>query len=209
LTGLRGAFVITRELGQAGSAKFRGIAVIATRGVLSAVVITAFLFGAGGCRKKPVPKPQANDALFQEIARAQSRADDIFNGRDSMKAGRGKWVTPGSKADYDWYRAGDVVRFIEERDDRGDYGSSDNRYYYDPAERIFFYEDRGEEKEPRGSLPPMSRLIQRTLMFGDSGQTLWGRRLVDGAAGPVPDSQIVAIRERARGVLAHAKGMMP
>ena len=175
--------------------------------VVAAVASGAIILGAGGCKKKPTPKPQANEVLFQEIARAQSRADDIFNGRDSMKVGRGHWGTPGSKADYDYYRDGDVVRFIEERDDRGDYGSSDNRYYFDPAEQIFFYEDRGEEKEPRGSLPPMSRLIQRTLMFGDSGrQVLWGRRLVDGAAGPVPDSQVVAIRERARAQEPRGRG---
>ena len=175
----------------------------------AAVAVTALLFGASGCKKKAAPPPQANEALFQEIAKAQSRADDVFNGRDSMKIGRGKWTTPGSTASYDAYRAGDVVRFIEEREDRGDFGSSDNRYYYGPNETIFFYEDRGEEKEPRGSLPPMSRLIQRTLMFSDSGTAIWGRRLVDGTAGAVPDSQIAAIVERGRGVLAHAKGMVP
>ena len=117
--------------------------------------------------------------------------------------------TPGSAAGYEAYRTGEVFRFIEERDDRGEYGSSGNRYYYDESGILFYYEDRGEETEPRGSLPPMSRLIQRTLMFGDSGKAVWGRRLVDGAAGQVPDSQIVAIRERANGVLAHAKGMTP
>ena len=175
----------------------------------AAVAVTALLLGASGCKKKAAPPPQANEALFQEIAKAQSRADDVFNGRDSMKIGRGKWTTPGSNASYDAYRAGDVVRFIEEREDRGDFGSSDNRYYYGPNETIFFYEDRGEEKEPRGSLPPMSRLIQRTLMFSDSGTAMWGRRLVDGTAGAVPDSQIAAIVERGRGVLAHAKGMVP
>lgn len=176
---------------------------------LVAVALTALLFGAGGCKKKPSPPPQANEALFQEIAKTQARADEVFNGRDSMKIGRGKWTTPGSTATYKSYRAGDVVRFIEEQEDRGEFGSSDNRYYYSPNEVIFFYEDRGEEKDPRGSLPPMSRLVQRTMMFSDSGTAIWGRRLVDGAAGAVPDSQIALITERARGVLAHAKGMVP
>lgn len=181
----------------------------AARTVFGVAAIAVLLAAAGGCKKKPAPTPQANKALFDSIARAQSRADDIFNGRDTMKVGRGKWMTPGSSAAYVSYRAGDVIRFIEEQDDRGEYGSSDNRYYFDPNERLFFYEDRGEEKEPRGSLPPMSRLIQRTLMFSDSGKATWGRRLVDGLAGPVPDSQVVAIQARARGVLAHAKGMVP
>lgn len=174
-----------------------------------AITLVALAYGAAGCRKKPAPPARADEAIFQDIARAQVRADELFNGRDTMKIARGKWSTPGSVAGYEAYRAGEVFRFIEERDDRGEYGSSDNRYYYDESGILFFYEDRGEEKEPRGSLPPMSRLIQRTLMFGDSGQALWGRRLVDGAAGQVPDSQIVAIRGRASGLLGHLKGMAP
>lgn len=171
--------------------------------------MAAVACGSGGCRKKPPPPAKADETLFQDIARAQIRADQVFNGRDTMRIFRGKWTTPGSAAGYEAYRAGDVFRFIEERDDRGEYGSSDNRYYYDERGILFFYEDRGEEKEPRGSLPPMSRLIQRALMFGDSGQAVWGRRLVDGAAGVVPDSQIVAIRDRANGLLAHVRGMAP
>ncbi|MEK7348719.1 MAG: hypothetical protein AABZ94_07580 [Candidatus Eisenbacteria bacterium] len=174
-----------------------------------AAVLAAVACGAGGCRKKSAPPSKVDETLFKDIAKAQVRADEVFNGRDTMKIARGKWTTPGSAAGYEAYRAGEVFRFIEEREDRGEYGSSDNRYYYDETGTIFFYEDRGEEKEPRGSLPPMSRLVQRTLMFGDSGQAVWGRRLVDGAAGVVPDSQIVAIRGRANGLLAHAKGMMP
>ncbi|MEK7317343.1 MAG: hypothetical protein AAB011_14270 [Candidatus Eisenbacteria bacterium] len=185
----------------------------ATRRLVCAAVLgmtlVAVACGAAGCKKKPAPPARTDEAIFRDIARAQVRADEVFNGRDTMKLARGKWSTPGSLAGYEAYRAGEVFRFIEEREDRGEYGSSDNRYYYDETGIIFFYEDRGEEKEPRGSLPPMSRLIQRTLMFGDSGQAVWGRRLVDGAAGQVPDSQIVAIRRRASGLLAHLKGMAP
>jgi len=175
-----------------------------------AAALVATMSGSAGCRKKPPPPGKAaQDALFKDITRAQVRADEVFNGRDSMKIVRGKWSAPGSEARYEAYRSGEVFRFIEERDDRGEYGSSDNRYYYDERGIIFFYEDRGEEKEPRGSLPPMSRLVQRTLLFGDSGNAVWGRRLVDGAAGQVPDSQVAAIRNRASGLLAHLKGMTP
>jgi hypothetical protein len=77
------------------------------------------------------------------------------------------------------------------------------------AGTFFFYEDRGEEKEPRGALPTMSRLIQRSLIFDPQGRAVWGRRLVDGVAGAVPDSQAVAIRERAGVLLAAAAGMSP
>ena len=184
-----------------------------TRPIVSAAVLGMTLLavacGAAGCKKKPAPPARTDEAIFQEIARAQVRADEVFNGRDTMKIARGKWSTPGSVSGYEAYRAGEVFRFIEEREDRGEYGSSDNRYYYDETGILFFYEDRGEEKEPRGSLPPMSRLIQRTLMFGDSGLAVWGRRLVDGASGQVPDSQIVAIRDRASGLVGHLKGMAP
>lgn len=185
------------------------VAVMAAVLAVMAAVLAAVACGAGGCSKKPAPPSKVDKTLFKNIARAQARADEVFNGRDTMKIARGKWTTPGSAAGYEAYRAGEVFRFIEEREDRGEFGSSDNRYYYDETGIIFFYEDRGEEKEPRGSLPPMSRLVQRTLMFGDSGQAVWGRRLVDGASGQVPDSQIVAIRGRATGLLAHLKGMMP
>jgi hypothetical protein len=174
-----------------------------------AATLAALAYGAAGCRKKTPAPSKSEGALFKAIARAQAQADEVFNGRDTMKITRGRWSTPVGTAQYEAYHAGDVYRFIEERDDRGEYGSSDNRYYYDDRGLLFYYEDRGEEKEPRGSLPPMSRLIQRSLMFSDSGRAVWGRRLVDGAAGPVPDSQVVAIRERANGVLAHAKGMTP
>lgn len=201
-----GGFVIARNAAHGAAGRRLGRAVGSWFAVIAAAALAA---GAGGCKKKETPPPASNDALFQDIAAAQLRADEIFNGRDSMKIGRGKWNTPGSRAAYQAYRSSDTIRFIEEQDDRGEFGSSDNRYYFDSYERLFFYEDRGEEKEPRGSLPPMSRLIQRTLLFGDSGQAVWGRRLVDGAAGPVPDSQIVAIRDRARGLVAHAKGMVP
>lgn len=179
-------------------------------GVAASVLAVAVLSaGAGGCGKKAAPPSKVNQALFQVIAQAQARADEVFGGRDTMKVTRGTWTTPGATAAYEAYRAGDVIRFIEEREDRGDFGSSDNRYYFDEGGLLFFYEDRGEEKEPRGTLPPMSRLIQRTLMFDSSGKAVWGRSLVDGAAGEVPDSQVVVIRERARGVLAQAKGMVP
>lgn len=176
---------------------------------VAAVVGAMLAGGAAGCGKKKAPTSRVDQALFQAIAQTQVRADEVFNGRDTMKVVRGKWTTPGTTAGYEAFRAGNVFRFIEEREERGDYGSSDNRYYFDEAGILFFYEDRGEEKEPRGSLPPMSRLVQRTLMFDPSGKATWGRRLVDGVAGQVPDSQVVVIRERSRGVLAHAQGMIP
>jgi len=177
--------------------------------VAAAAFAAALATGTAGCGKKRAPPSKVDQALFQVIAQAQVRADEVFNGRDTMKVVRGKWTTPGATAGYEAHRAGDVFRFIEEREDRGDHGMSDNRYYFDDGGVLFFYEDRGEEKEPRGGLPPMSRLVQRTLMFDPGGQAVWGRRLVDGVAGEVPDSQVVAIRDRARGVLAHAKGMVP
>ncbi len=195
--------------GNPGFKSITGATRRAARAAVMAITVVAVACSAAGCRKKPAPPVRTDEAIFQDIARAQVRADEVFNGRDTMKIARGKWSTPGSVSGYEAYRAGEVFRFIEEREDRGDYGSSDNRYYYGETGILFFYEDRGEEKEPRGSLPPMSRLIQRTLMFGDSGQAVWGRRLVDGASGQVPDSQIVAIRDRANGLLAHLKGMAP
>ena len=55
----------------------------------------------------------------------------------------------------------------------------------------------------------MSRLVQRTLIFAPDGRPTWGRRLVDGVAGVVPDSESVAIAERSRGLLAHVRGLIP
>jgi hypothetical protein len=55
----------------------------------------------------------------------------------------------------------------------------------------------------------MSRLVQRTAIFDSTGALVWGRRLVDGAAQSLPDSQAVAIRERASTLLAQAAAMNP
>jgi hypothetical protein len=178
-------------------------------------VLALFAFAAAlaglpaGCRKKPPSHAKADEALFRNIALVQIRADSVFNMRDTLKLERGHWNTPGSAAAYEAYRDSAVYRFIEERQDFGEYGSTDNRYYFDPNGAIFFYEDRGEEKEPRGSLPPMSRLVQRSLIFAPDGRATWGRRLVDGAAGAMPDSQVALVLNRSRSLVAHLKGMTP
>jgi hypothetical protein len=190
-------------------------AYVATRGAgttmaLATIVLVIVIGGAvGGCGKKPAPNRKVDEALFRDIAKVQVRADSVFHMRDTLRVVRGKWATPGETATYEAYRDGEVYRYIEEREDRGDYGSSDNRYYFDAGGFFFFYEDRGEEKEPRGSLPPMSRLVQRTLILNPEGRATWGRRLVDGVSGTVPDSEAVAILERSRGILAKVKGMTP
>ena len=177
--------------------------------VVLLAVAAALACGSAGCRKKPPAKSIADETLFRGIALTQLRADSVFNMRDTLKVDRGTYKSPASTAGYEAYRDSAVYRFIEEREDRGDRGTSDNRYYYDPNGVLFFYEDRGEEKEPRGSLPPMSRLVQRTLIFAPDGRPTWGRRLVDGVAGAVPDSQSSFIAERSRALIAHLKGMTP
>jgi hypothetical protein len=184
-------------------------ALVALRLLVLLAAVAALTCGSVGCRKKPPVKSIADEKLFRNIALTQIAADSVFNMRDTLKVERGTWKSPESTAGYEAYRDSAVYRFIEEREDRGDRGASDNRYYYDPNGALFFYEDRGEEKEPRGSLPPMSRLVQRTLIFAPDGRPTWGRRLVDGAAAVVPDSQSAAIAERSRGLLAHLKGMTP
>jgi len=193
----------------ARDAFLRAAAAPVVRAAACGIVLAALAGSVGGCGKKPAPSPKANQALFRDIAKTQIRADSVFNMRDTLKVVRGKWSTPGESASYEAYRDGEVFRFIEEREDRGDFGSSDNRYYFDPTGLFFFYEDRGEEKEPRGSLPPMSRLVQRSLIVNPEGRATWGRRLVDGVSGTVPDSQVAVILERSRGVVASAKGMAP
>ena len=175
----------------------------------TAAIAVSLVAALAGCGKKPAPASKADEALFHNIARVQARADSVFSMRDTLKVVRGKWSGPGSAATYEAYRDGEIYRFIEEKDDRGEFGSSDNRYYYDPSGLLFYYEDRGEEKEPRGALPPMSRLVQRTLIVNPQGRATWGRRLVDGVPNVVPDSQVTAILDRSRGVLASAKGMVP
>ena len=181
----------------------------ALRVVVLAVALTALAAGSTGCGKKAPVKSKADEQLFRNIALTQLAADSVFNMRDTLKVDRGTWKTPESTSGYEAFRDGAIYRFIEEREDRGDRGQSDNRYYYDPNGVLFFYEDRGEEKEPRGSLPPMSRLVQRTLIFAPDGRPTWGRRLVDGVAGALPDSQSAFVAERSRGLLAHLKGMTP
>lgn len=194
---------------RARDASRRAAARSVLRAAAGAVLLVAVTVAVDGCRKKPAPSHEVERALFQDIAKTQIRADSVFNMRDTLKVVRGKWSTPGESASYEAYRDGEVFRFIEEREDRGDFGSSDNRYYFDPNGLFFFYEDRGEEKEPRGSLPPMSRLVQRSLIVNPEGRATWGRRLVDGVSGTVPDSQVAVILERSRGVVASAKGMAP
>lgn len=189
------------------SLRSRALVALRLLGFVAALVSLAA--GTAGCQKKPPVKSKADEKLFRDIALTQIAADSVFNMRDTLKVDRGTWKTPGSTAGYEAYRDGAVYRFIEEREDRGDWGESDNRYYYDSNGALFFYEDRGEEKEPRGSLPPMSRLVQRTLIFAPDGRPTWGRRLVDGVAGALPDSQSALVAERSRGLLAHLKGMVP
>jgi hypothetical protein len=181
----------------------------AARPLAALALLAAMAALLAGCGKKPAPSHEAEKALFTDIARTQVRADSVFHMRDTLRVTRGKWTTPVGEATYEAYRDGEVYRFIEERLDRGDFGSSDNRYYYDPTGALFYYEDRGEEKEPRGALPPMSRLVQRTLTVDPEGRATWGRRLVDGVAGTVPDSQVVAILDRSRAIAAKVRGMTP
>ena len=173
------------------------------------VVAAAMALAGAGCKKKPAISHKAEEALFKDIAVTQLRADSVFDMRDTLKLVRGHWSTPGSTSAYEAYHDSANYRFIEERQDLGEFGSSDNRYYYDPAGAIFFYEDRGEEREPRGSLPPMSRLVQRTMIFAPDGRFTWGRRIVDGVTASVPDSEAMTVAERSRGLVAKVKGMTP
>jgi len=175
--------------------------------LLCLLLLGAMFAGCG--KKKESPAPPDNTALFQMIADAQLKADRVFAARDTMKSMRGRWAEPGVTSVFVARRSGDRIRFLEEEEDRGEYGSSDNRYYFDDAGVFFFYEDRGEEREPRGSLPPLSRLVQRTAIFDSSGALTWGRRLVDGAASSLPDSQAGTIRARAAALLARASDMNP
>ncbi|HSQ59562.1 MAG TPA: hypothetical protein VLT84_03885 [Acidobacteriota bacterium] len=182
---------------------------IVSRGATAlAVTLLASLFLAA-CGKKEKPAPKADTALFRRIAVAQGMADVIFATRDTMRSVRGKWTEPGSSSQFEARRSGGVVRYLEEAEDRGEFGASDNRYYFDETGTFFFYEDRGEEREPRGSLPPMSRLVQRSALYDSTGALVWGRRLVDGVASMLPDSQGTAIRVRASTLLARAAEMNP
>lgn len=182
-----------------------------SRRAIAAIVTLLMLvaLGAAGCKKKPATDAKANKALFKDIAVTQIRADSVFDMRDTLRVDRGHWNTPGSTSSYEAYRDGPVYRFIEERQDRGEFGSTDNRYYFDAAGAFFFYEDRGEEREPRGSLPPMSRLIQRTMIFEPDGKFTWGRRIVDGVTATVADSEASVVLDRSRGLVARVKGMTP
>ena len=179
-------------------------------GIVALLALLTIATAIAGCgKKKDAETPPDNTAIFQRIAAVQARADQIFAARDTMKSIRGRWSEPGVASTYVARRSAGRIRFLEEAEDRGEYGSSDNRYYCDESGVFFFYEDRGEEREPRGTLPPMSRLVQRTAIFDSSGALAWGRRLVDGAASTLPDSQAVTIRERAAVLLAHAAAMSP
>lgn len=179
------------------------------RAAFALLLAVALAVGAAGCKKKPATSAKEDEALFRNIALTQQRADSVFNMRDTLKVDRGHWNEPGSTTQYEAYRDRDIYRFIEERRDFGDHGSTDNRYYYDPAGTLFYYEDRGEEKEPRGAMPPMSRLVQRSLIFAPDGRSTWGRVLVDGVARVAPDSQSVLIADRSRALVAKVKGMVP
>jgi hypothetical protein len=55
----------------------------------------------------------------------------------------------------------------------------------------------------------MSRLVQRSAVYDSTGELRWGRRLVDGVALALPDSEGIAIRERCVALLARSMAMTP
>lgn len=129
---------------------------------------------------------------------AEARAIAVETDRRRATLAEREWTSPqgDAAATLTAFAAGDTLRLVRERLDRGESGGARNRYYFADGQ-LRYYESEGEVTIPDPSRASARRKERLVLAFAPGGTLVEGIRRLDGEIAPLDSVQIAGVRDRA------------
>ncbi len=117
--------------------------------------------------------------IVLEAERLRERLDDL-------REVEGEWGRGDASSTFTAYFDEDELRYLREEVSLGEYGSSQNEYFFRDG-RLFLYQEEGERAVP-GRESPRAAAVTVRISYGSEGEVFEARKTVNGEpAPPRPD----------------------
>lgn len=164
---------------------------------LAAVFLVAVLLGT--CRSKETQQAGESTASVAEQTDAlRKAAEELAARQPSLTHVNAEWNFGETVSAVTGYYDGDQLRMIDEQMDMGGRGHATSRYFYNPAGKLYAYEEKKETKTGSSTGLAAAEQSELRLYFADSGQMISSERTVAGKAAPLLGIEEQTVRMHAR-----------
>jgi uncharacterized lipoprotein YbaY len=145
----------------------------------------------------PVPPPAAPPRPSTPPAEPALRASEVDRRLAAYRRVDGVWRAGSASSRFEAHYLDGVLARVDERMTLGDYGSSDQRYYYRDG-ALSHYRSEGTRRSLGSGGKTVTQTVSLTLSLDSAGRVLAVRKLVDGKAVRVPEKDVAAAQSQAR-----------
>lgn len=164
---------------------------------LAIVFVAAILLGT--CRSNEKPSTSSTPISSTEQVKAlQKAAEELAAQTPSLTRVNTEWNFGETVSAVTGYYDGDHLRMIEEQMNMGGRGTASNRYFYDPAGKLYAYEEKKEIKAGSNGASPATEQSELRLYFSDSGELISSTRSVAGKSEPLLGIEEQTVRMHSR-----------
>ena len=143
-------------------------------------------------RVGPAGQPVDTTLIRRQAQQLEADIEDRLDGYGAVE-GRGK---AGDRTfTYTAYFDGDDLLLIREHQDSGDYGHSDNDYYYDDGKLTYFVQGQISRVLNAGGPPTFNAIVVR-LYFGPDDRMVHAVRTLGGMPVPLEGYEELSVRRR-------------
>lgn len=159
---------------------------------LLAIAILAGLAGCAGSGSESASEEgDSRSSIISDVQSARIAASTLSARKLMFTKVAGSTAKGDTKAGYEAFYQGEVLRILEEEIDYGERGESERDYFLDSEGRLFYYA-ASDERARQGAKDK----VRMRIAYDESGNVVGSDKTVNGQPATVTDAEISAVKAR-------------
>ena len=160
--------------------------------LLASAVFAAILAGcAGGGSQSASKEGESKSSMISDVQSARIEASTLSARKLMFTKVEGSAVKGDTKAEYEAFYQGEVLRILKEELEYGERGESEKDYFFDGEGRLFYYPASDERAKQAGK-----DKVRIRVTYDEGGNVIGSEKTVNGQPATVSDAELKAVKAR-------------